>query len=59
MITYQPKSFENPKIVDIKSVITEHPEALHKLSKTIRRLKKLPKKVLRGFKFVATLVLVL
>ena len=24
IITYQPKAFENPNIVDIKSVITEH-----------------------------------
>ena len=34
IITYQPKTFENPNIVDIKSVITEHPKTLHKLSKT-------------------------
>ena len=27
------KTFENPNIVDIKSVITEHPKASHKLSK--------------------------
>ena len=26
IVTYQPKTFENPNIVDIKSVITEHPE---------------------------------
>ena len=26
IITYQPKNFENPNIVDIKSVITEHPK---------------------------------
>ena len=26
IITYQPKTFENPNIVDIKSVITEHPK---------------------------------
>ena len=24
--TYQPKPFENPSIVDIKSIITEHPK---------------------------------
>ena len=34
IITYQRKTFENPNIVDIKSVITEHPETYHKLSKT-------------------------
>ena len=26
MITYQPKTFENPNIFCIKSVITEHPK---------------------------------
>ena len=26
IITYQPKTFENPNIVDIKSIITEHPK---------------------------------
>ena len=31
IITYQPKTFENPNIVDIKSVITEHPKTSHKL----------------------------
>ena len=35
IITYQPKTFENPNTVDIKSVITEHPKTSHKLSKTI------------------------
>ena len=34
IITYQPKTFENQNIVDIKSVMTEHPKASHKLSKT-------------------------
>ena len=33
VFTYQPKTFENPNIVDVKSVITEHPKASHKLSK--------------------------
>ena len=28
---------QNPKIVDTKSVITEHPETSHKSSKTIRQ----------------------
>ena len=37
IITYQPKNFENPNIVNIKSIITEHPQVSHKLSKTIRR----------------------
>ena len=41
IITYQPKTFENPSIVDIKSVITEHSKNLHKLSKTIRKSEKL------------------
>ena len=39
IITYQPKTFENPNIVDIKSVITEHPKTSHKLSKAIRQAK--------------------
>ena len=34
IITYIPKPFENPNIVDIKSVITEHWKIFHKLSKT-------------------------
>ena len=29
IITYQPKTFQIPNIVDIKSVITEHPETSH------------------------------
>ena len=41
IITYQPKTFENPSIVDVKSVITEHSKNLHKLSKTIRKSEKL------------------
>ena len=40
IITYQPKTFENPNIVDIKSVITEHPKTSHKLSKTKRKAKR-------------------
>ena len=36
-IAYQPKTFKNPNIVDIKSIITEYPKASHKLSKTIRQ----------------------
>ena len=37
VITYHAKTFENSNIVDIKSVITEHPKISHKLSKTIRQ----------------------
>ena len=40
VIRYEPKTFENPNIVDIKSVTTERPETLHKLSKTIRQAEK-------------------
>ena len=40
LITYQPKTFENPNIVDIKLVITEHPKTTHKLSNTIRQAEK-------------------
>ena len=39
IITQHPKTFENPNIVDIKSVIIAHPITLHKLSKTIRHKK--------------------
>ena len=39
IITYQQQTFQNPNIVDIKSVITEHPKIAHKLSKTIRKTK--------------------
>ena len=40
IITYQPKTFEKPNSVDIKSVITEHPKTSHKLSKTLREVEK-------------------
>ena len=33
IITSQPNTFENTNIVDMKSVITEHPKTSHKLSK--------------------------
>ena len=36
VITYQPKTFENPNIVDIKSVTTDRPKISLKLSKTIK-----------------------
>ena len=29
IIIHQPKIFENPNIVDIKSVVTEHPKTLY------------------------------
>ena len=32
IITYQPKNFQNPNIVYMKSVITKQPETAHKLS---------------------------
>ena len=31
VITYQPKSFENSNIVDIKSIISEHPKKVEKV----------------------------
>ena len=40
IITYQPKTFENPNIVDMKPFITEHPKTSLKLSKTIRQAEK-------------------
>ena len=40
IITYQPKTFENPNIADIKSIITEHSKTSHKLSNTIRQAEK-------------------
>ena len=40
IITYQPKTFENSNIADIKSAITEHPKTSHKLSNTIRQAEK-------------------
>ena len=40
MITYQPKIFENPNIIDIKLVTAKHPKSSHKLSNTIRQAEK-------------------
>ena len=40
IIPYQPKSFEKPNIVDIKSVNTESPKASHKLSMTTTQAEK-------------------
>ena len=39
-IIYQPRTIKNPDIVDIKSIITEHPKNSHKLSRTIRQAEK-------------------
>ena len=40
-ITFQqPKTIENPNIVDIKSVNIEYPKTLNKVSKTMRQAKK-------------------
>ena len=40
IITYQPKTFENPNIVDIKLIITEHRRTSHKLSNIFRQAEK-------------------
>ena len=40
IITYHPENFENPNIVDIKSVFTEHLKTSHKLSQAIRQAEK-------------------
>ena len=39
-ITYQPKTFKNTNIVDIKSVITVHSKTSDKLCKTIKQAEK-------------------
>ena len=39
-IIYQPKTFENPDIVDLKSVVREHPKTSYKLSKFMRKTEK-------------------
>ena len=36
IVTQQPKTFENPNIFDVKSVIIEHPKTSNKLLKTRR-----------------------
>ena len=41
IITYQPNTFENSNIVDIKSSLIGHPKTPHKLSKTIIQAEKL------------------
>ena len=40
IITQQPKTFEKPNNVDIKSGVIENSETSHKLSKTIIQVKK-------------------
>ena len=40
IITYQPKTFENPNVIGIKSIIIEHPKTSHKFSKTISHAEK-------------------
>ena len=40
IITQQLKAVENPKIVDIKPDIIEHPKTWHKLSKTMTQTEK-------------------
>ena len=37
IITYQPKSFEDTNIADIKSVIREHPKNSHQLLEDYRK----------------------
>ena len=44
LITYQPTTYGSPNIVDVKSVITEHPKTSHKLPKTIRQAEKVDSK---------------
>ena len=39
IITQQPKTLENPDIIDIKSVTIQHPKTSYELSKTIRQAK--------------------
>ena len=36
IITYQPRSFQNPNLINIRLIITEHPKTSHKLFKTTR-----------------------
>ena len=40
IISQQPKTIENPKIVDIKSVNIEYPKTLNKVFQSIRQAKK-------------------
>ena len=41
IITYQPKIFHNPNIVDIKSVTIDYPKTSHNLSKALRQTAKI------------------
>ena len=36
IVTYLPEAFENPNVLDIKSIITGHRKASHTLSKNIK-----------------------
>ena len=40
IVTDQPKTLENPNIVDTKPIITEHPKTSQKSSKTTRQAEK-------------------
>ena len=40
IITQQPKTIENPSIIDIKSVTVEDPKTSHILSKNIKQTRK-------------------
>ena len=42
IITPQPKTIENPNVIDKKSVTLEHPKISHNLSKSLRQAKKIP-----------------
>ena len=39
-ITYQPRTFQNLNIADVKLINTERPQTSYKLSKSIRQIKK-------------------
>ena len=40
IITQQPKTLENQNLVDIQSIIIEHPKTSRKLSKAVRQTEK-------------------
>ena len=44
VVTQQPRLFEKPNIVDIKSIIIEHLKVSHKLFRTIRQAEKVGSK---------------
>ena len=45
IINQQPKSIENPNIVEIKSVIIEYPKTSHKLSEALRQAEKVSQEI--------------